>query len=98
MQAELSRAFCADMLRDKINVLHQPHRIPESISVDILHQTGFEAAVRKLEVHLIGLVDIAHLNRLKSQKCIPNLEQAAHFLQFFIKLHFFTSPAFHLRI
>ena len=79
MEAKLSGALAADMLRHLVNILHQAHRIPERVGVYILHQKGLGPAVCQEEIHLIGLVYVAHLNGFVSHIGVLDAEAPAHF-------------------
>lgn len=74
MQAGFSGGFCTDVLRDLVDIVHEPHRVPEGIGVDILDQEGLLCAVRQTEVYLIGVVDVAHLDGFITEIGILNAE------------------------
>ena len=87
MQTGAVRAFPADMLRDLVDVVHQPDGLPEGEGVHILQEEGLGAAVLQPEIDLVGFVDIAHLNGLKAQVGIRDPEGLANLMQFFVQLH-----------
>ena len=91
MQAGFSGGFCTDVLRDLVDIVHEPHRVPEGIGVDILDQEGLLCAIRQTEVYLIGIVDVAHLDGFITEIGILNAEKPTDLLQFLIQIQNKTS-------
>ena len=79
MQGHPAGLLGPDVLGDLIDVLHQLHRMPEGIGIDILHQEGLGATVGENEFALVGLVHVAHLDDLAAHIGTLDPEQAADF-------------------
>ena len=82
VQSGLSGLLGADVLRHQVDILHQTHRIPEGIGIDILHQERLGLTVGQQEVDLVGLVHVTHLNGFISQIFVFNFKQSADLQQF----------------
>ena len=85
MQALCLRVLGADVLRHAVDVLHQLHRVLESIGVHALDEIGLDPrharAVVADVIDLVGMVDIAHLDLLIGEKRAGDAEGFAHLQQ-----------------
>ena len=68
----------ADVFGDAVNILHQFHRVLESVGVHLLHQIGLDfshtGTIVANIIDLIGMVDVAHLDFLIGEKWAGNAE------------------------
>ena len=89
VQGQLSRLFRPDVLRDLIDVVHQADGVAEGICIDVLHQKGLGVPLRQAEIHLVGMIYIAHLDGFVTQIVVFNAKSSGNLQKLVIQVHRF---------